>query len=372
MGVVSKSKDTSIRVYTADSLPSVDVPVFERSNRPGGAGGQGAPGVPGGQRGRGGRDGTEFQGREVRAGNPGGGLGMPGGGLGAPGGGPVPARALPEWDAVAAAIASRGQMVRHFEFRMARPGRRLTKLPPVSRTSPTDSPRCLRRATVLQVGGAGRLMVGMSSDRSTSPRRFPTPAPTLARPRHWPGRPRARNVIDMIGVGPFVTIPRILSTMHGRQAMLGWIFGALLCVCDGRRWAELGAAMPQAGGPVRCLCAMYGPRVGGWLAFLFVFQLTFSAPLSMASGCHRLRAIYGISLAGAAQHHCVAAFRAANPVRRQHRRGRYGDERDVSGDGHRCHRGVPALPADQRIGKPGAFLWLGVILTTCRSSLPAS
>jgi len=33
------------------------------------------------------------------------------------------------------------------------------------------------------------------------------------------------------------------------------------------------------------LRAMYGPRVGGWLAFLFVFQLTFSAPLSMASGC---------------------------------------------------------------------------------------
>src|SRR3954469_10366000 len=94
----------------------------------------------------------------------------------------------------------------------------------------------------------------------------------------------ALNMIDMIGVGPFVTIPLIISTMHGPQAMLGWIFGALLCVCDGLVWAELGAAMPQAGGPVRYLRAMYGPRVGGWLAFLFVFQLTFSAPLSMASG----------------------------------------------------------------------------------------
>ena len=95
----------------------------------------------------------------------------------------------------------------------------------------------------------------------------------------------ALNMIDMIGVGPFVTIPLMVATMHGPQAMAGWILGALLVVCDGLVWAELGAALPQAGGPVRYLRAMYGPRVGGWLAFLFVFQLTFSAPLSMASGC---------------------------------------------------------------------------------------
>src|SRR5512132_2290333 len=95
----------------------------------------------------------------------------------------------------------------------------------------------------------------------------------------------ALNMIDMIGVGPFVTIPLIIAAMHGPQAMLGWVLGALLVICDGLVWAELGAALPQAGGPVRYLRAMYGPRVGGWLAFLFVFQLTFSAPLSMASGC---------------------------------------------------------------------------------------
>jgi APA family basic amino acid/polyamine antiporter len=95
----------------------------------------------------------------------------------------------------------------------------------------------------------------------------------------------ALNMIDMIGVGPFVTIPLMVATMHGPQAMVGWVLGALLVVCDGLVWAELGAALPHAGGPVRYLRAMYGPRVGGWLAFLFVFQLTFSAPLSMASGC---------------------------------------------------------------------------------------
>src|SRR6266542_3074364 len=95
----------------------------------------------------------------------------------------------------------------------------------------------------------------------------------------------ALNMIDMIGVGPFITIPLIITAMHGPQAMLGWLVGAVLVVCDGLVWAELGAAMPQAGGPVRYLRAMYGPKAGRWLSFLFVWQLTFSAPLSMASGC---------------------------------------------------------------------------------------
>ena len=92
-------------------------------------------------------------------------------------------------------------------------------------------------------------------------------------------------MIDMIGVGPFITIPLMIAAMHGPQAMLGWIAGAVLVVCDGMVWAELGAAMPEAGGPVRYLKAIYGERAGGWLSFLFVWQLTFSAPLSMASGC---------------------------------------------------------------------------------------
>ena len=52
------------------------------------------------------------------------------------------------------------------------------------------------------------------------------------------------NMIDMIGVGPFITIPAIISAMNGPQAMLGWIFGAVLVMCDGLVWAELGAAMP--------------------------------------------------------------------------------------------------------------------------------
>jgi amino acid transporter len=94
------------------------------------------------------------------------------------------------------------------------------------------------------------------------------------------------NMIDMIGVGPFITIPSIVAAMNGPQAMVGWIFGAVLVMCDGLVWAELGAAMPKSGGSYRYLKEIYGPnRLGRLISFLFIWQLTFSAPLSIASGC---------------------------------------------------------------------------------------
>ncbi|MBI1806529.1 MAG: APC family permease [Ignavibacteria bacterium] len=94
------------------------------------------------------------------------------------------------------------------------------------------------------------------------------------------------NMIDMIGVGPFITIPLIVAAMGGPQAMLGWIFGAVLVMCDGLVWAELGAAMPGSGGSYRYLKQIYNPDgFGKLMAFLFIWQLTFSAPLSIASGC---------------------------------------------------------------------------------------
>ena len=92
-------------------------------------------------------------------------------------------------------------------------------------------------------------------------------------------------MLDMVGVGPFITLPLILAAMGGPQAMLGWIFGAALALCDGLVWAELGAAMPQAGGSYEFLRRIYPGGTGRFLAFLFIFQLTFSAPLSVASGC---------------------------------------------------------------------------------------
>ncbi len=94
------------------------------------------------------------------------------------------------------------------------------------------------------------------------------------------------NMIDMIGVGPFITIPLIVSAAGGPQAMLGWIAGAVFALCDGLIWAELGAAMPNAGGSYQYLKEAYGPNsLGRLLSFLFIWQLSFSAPLSIASGC---------------------------------------------------------------------------------------
>jgi basic amino acid/polyamine antiporter, APA family len=99
------------------------------------------------------------------------------------------------------------------------------------------------------------------------------------------GSATALNMIDMIGVGPFITIPLIISAMGGPQAMLGWILGAVLAICDGLVWAELGAAMPGSGGSYRYLLQIYGPRkLGRLVSFLFIWQLSFSAPLSIASG----------------------------------------------------------------------------------------
>jgi APA family basic amino acid/polyamine antiporter len=100
------------------------------------------------------------------------------------------------------------------------------------------------------------------------------------------GSATALNMIDMIGVGPFITMPLVLSAMGGPQAMLGWIVGALLAVCDGLVSAELGSAFPGSGGSYRYLSEIYGPRKWGRLiSFLFIWQLSFSAPLSIASGC---------------------------------------------------------------------------------------
>jgi APA family basic amino acid/polyamine antiporter len=95
----------------------------------------------------------------------------------------------------------------------------------------------------------------------------------------------ALNMIEMIGVGPFITIPLVIGAMGGPQAILGWILGAAFAMCDGLVWAELGAAMPRSGGSYRYLREIYGPdRWGKLISFLFIWQLSFSAPMSIATG----------------------------------------------------------------------------------------
>jgi APA family basic amino acid/polyamine antiporter len=93
------------------------------------------------------------------------------------------------------------------------------------------------------------------------------------------------NMLDMVGVGPFITLPLIVGAMGGPQAMLGWVFGAFFAMCDGLVCSELAASMPNAGGSYYYLKEIYGPtKLGRLISFLFIWQLTFSAPLSIASG----------------------------------------------------------------------------------------
>lgn len=94
----------------------------------------------------------------------------------------------------------------------------------------------------------------------------------------------ALNMIDMVGIGPFITIPLILAAMGGGRGMLAWVLGGLLAISDGLVTAELAAEMPASGGSYVFLREAYG-RAGRLISFLFLFQILFSAPLSMASGC---------------------------------------------------------------------------------------
>src|SRR6185436_15221792 len=93
------------------------------------------------------------------------------------------------------------------------------------------------------------------------------------------------NMSNMVGVGPFITIPLLMATMGGPQALLGWLVGAAIVICDGQVWSELGAALPGSGGSYRFLREAYGPRSWGRLmAFLFIWQFVLSGPLEIASG----------------------------------------------------------------------------------------
>jgi amino acid transporter len=96
----------------------------------------------------------------------------------------------------------------------------------------------------------------------------------------------AFNMLEMIGVGPFITLPLVIAAAGCRLSVWAWVLGAVIAVADGLVWAELGAAFPRAGGSYAFLREIYGPqRAGNWLSFLYVWQVSFTAPLSIASGC---------------------------------------------------------------------------------------
>ena len=91
-------------------------------------------------------------------------------------------------------------------------------------------------------------------------------------------------MIDMVGIGPFVTLPVVIGLMNGPHFLYAWIAGAVLSIVDAMIWSEFGAALPLAGGTYNFLKEAYGPgKLGKMLSFLFVWQTCIQAPLVIAS-----------------------------------------------------------------------------------------
>ena len=95
----------------------------------------------------------------------------------------------------------------------------------------------------------------------------------------------ALNMSNMIGIGPFITIPLLMTALGGPQALLGWLVALVIVIADGMVWAELGAMLPGSGGTYRYLREGFGSeRFGRLMAFLFIWQFILSGPLEIASG----------------------------------------------------------------------------------------
>lgn len=94
----------------------------------------------------------------------------------------------------------------------------------------------------------------------------------------------AINMTDMVGIGPFITMPMVIGMMNGPYFLYAWVAGAFLSIVDAMVWSELGAAFPRAGGSFNFLKEAYGKKgAGKMMSFLFVWQTMIQAPLVIAS-----------------------------------------------------------------------------------------
>lgn len=92
------------------------------------------------------------------------------------------------------------------------------------------------------------------------------------------------NMSNMVGTGPFITVPAILATLGGPQSLIAWGVGALLAIADGLVFAELGSAIPASGGSYIFLRECLGRnRWGHMMAWIFVWQFLFSGTLEIAT-----------------------------------------------------------------------------------------
>lgn len=93
----------------------------------------------------------------------------------------------------------------------------------------------------------------------------------------------AINMIDMVGIGPFVVMPFVVAQFSNGLFIWAWIFGAFTAFVDGMVWSELGAKYPLAGGTYNFHRIAFGEKGGKLMSFLFVWQTSIQAPLVVAS-----------------------------------------------------------------------------------------
>ena len=93
----------------------------------------------------------------------------------------------------------------------------------------------------------------------------------------------AINMIDMVGIGPFVVMPFVVAQFDSGLFIWAWVFGAVTAFIDGMVWSELGARFPLAGGTYNFHRLAYGQKGGRLMSFLFVWQTSIQAPLVVAS-----------------------------------------------------------------------------------------
>jgi fructoselysine transporter len=154
------------------------------------------------------------------------------------------------------------------------------------------------------------------------------------------GQATAINMIDMVGIGPFITLPMVIGMMNGPYFLYAWVAGAILSFVDAMVWSELGAAFPKAGGSYNFLKEAYGKDgMGRYMSFLFVWQTMIQAPLVIASAAIGFAAYFSYLL-------------PLNPV----------TSKIVSGSVViliiiLLYRKIEA------IGKISVFLWAGVLIT---------
>jgi fructoselysine transporter len=156
------------------------------------------------------------------------------------------------------------------------------------------------------------------------------------------GQATAINMIDMVGIGPFITLPMVIGMMNGPYFLYAWLAGGILSFVDAMIWSELGAAFPMAGGSYNFLKEAYGKNgAGKMMSFLFVWQTLIQAPLVIASAAIGFAKYFSFLI----------------PLS-------YVTEKIVSG-------GVVILIVIllyrkiEAIGKISMLLWSGVIITMC-------